>query len=102
MDPKEAFDLKLRLEKALNTIDLYADAKTRMKAREIAEAFGRGEPWITYEPLLTALRDKFRESMGLEHLDDPVRTLKFGLIVATQDQGTASVVNANTERQGSQ
>lgn len=102
MDPKEGFDRKLKLEKALNTIDLYVDVNTRMKARGIAEAFAKGETWITYEPLLTALRDRFRESMGLEHLSDPVRTLKFGLVIATKDQGAETFGDPKPEQQGSQ
>lgn len=82
MSAEEAFGRKLLMEKAINTIDLYADAETKALAHEIAEAYHAGKEWIVYEPLLTKLRDKFRENIGLEKLDSPVKTLKFGFVKA--------------------
>ena len=77
MDPDEAFRRKLLLEKAINTVDLYGDAQTKGVAQQIAADYAAQKDWIVYEPLLTKLRDRFRESIGLERLADPVRTLKF-------------------------
>ncbi|AZL59312.1 hypothetical protein EI545_10915 [Tabrizicola piscis] len=99
MAPEEAFNRKLKLERAFNTLDLYADLKTRESAKAVSEAFARNADWISYEPLLTALRDSFRERLGLEKLNDPVRTLKFGLILEGQNT-PASTEPAETAPKG--
>ncbi len=69
MPTKQAFERKLLLEKAINTIDLYADHDIRAVAHQVVNKYSRGQGWVVYEPLLTKLRDRFRASIGLERLE---------------------------------
>jgi len=85
MDTQEAFEKKLKLERALFAIELYADAETRQRAKDVANAFATGVGWVVYEPLLTALRDRFRDSIGLEKLNEPIKILKFVPVTGKRD-----------------
>jgi hypothetical protein len=77
MPPEEAFARKQNLSKAFNSIDLYADERTKTAAIALHNAYIGGNSWVEYGPLQTALRDSFRENIGLPKLHAPVVVLNF-------------------------
>jgi hypothetical protein len=78
MPMEQAYPRKLKLQSAINTIDLYGDNETKRIAKEILLDYTNGKEWVEYGSLQTALRDRFRENLGLEKLNDPVMIVVFG------------------------
>ena len=68
---------KLKLEKAINLMHLYGDQNIRKAADDIVSAYERGDDWILYAPLMKEIRDAFRKNIGLDPVQETVRTLKF-------------------------
>ncbi|WP_444452741.1 hypothetical protein ACTTAI_17290 [Rhodobacter capsulatus] len=77
MPAEEGFQRKLKLEKAINTLELYADQTVLEKAKKISEGYAKKEDWIVYDDLLTELRDSLRKTYGLTKITEPVIKITF-------------------------
>ena len=76
--PEELADQrKLSLEKAMDTIDLYASEKIKNEANAVVEAYSNGNEWVQYGPLRKLLRDEFRKQMKLEPLTSDPSYIRF-------------------------
>jgi hypothetical protein len=72
MPEEAAFECKLKLERAIGRIDLFADNETKEAATRIVQNYAEGREWVTYDELLTTVRDRFRSAMRLPPLESNV------------------------------
>ena len=64
----QSFEKKAAFAKVINEIGLFGDIATITVAEELAQKLKNSEEteeWVSYEPLLRALRDQLRDELGL-------------------------------------